>query len=403
MFDPEKIRQDFPILKKKVNGYPLVYLDNAATSQKPVQVINCIKEFYEKYNANVHRGVHTLSEEASELFEQAHEKTGAFFNAKFEETIMVKNTTEALNITAYALKDFYKNKKKILLTRMEHHSNLVPWQQAAKRHGLKLEFVEMTPDLNLDYEDLEKKLDRKTAVIAFPHISNVLGTINNAKKIASMAKDFGVLTVLDASQSAPHMQVNFEKLGVDFMAVTGHKMLAPTGIGALIAKKELLEQIEPVFFGGEMILRVKYNKAEWNVLPWKFEAGTPNICGAIALAEAVKYLSKTGMHKIEKHSKKLGDYAHKKLLEIDGLKVFRPTENASGIVSFTVNGLHAHDLATILDQKGIAVRSGHHCAQPLMDTLDMNGTARASFYLYNTKQEVDFLVNEVLETAKHFR
>ncbi len=396
----KKIREDFPILKRKAHGKPLVYLDNAATTQKPRQVIQAIKEYYESHNSNVHRAVHELSQEATQSYDNAHEKVARFIGAKaMEEIVFTKNATESINIVANSLAGQLKKGDEIVLTQMEHHSNIVPWQQAAKRAGAKLRYAEITSNGELNTLQLKQLINKRTKVVAFTHASNVLGTINPAKEIIAAAKEAGAITVLDAAQSVPHMPVNVKKLGCDFMAFSSHKMLGPTGIGVLYGKEEQLEKTEPLMFGGDMISEVSFEDAKWNELPWKLEAGTPNMAGAAGLAAAVDYLRKIGMENIQEHEKKLAAKAMKELQQIKGVTIYGPeAEKRGGLVSFSIDGVHPHDVSALLDAQGIAVRGGHHCAMPLARLLGVTGTTRASFYLYNTLEEVDKLV-EALETV----
>ncbi|MBI2549716.1 cysteine desulfurase [Candidatus Woesearchaeota archaeon] len=396
----KKIREDFPILKRKVYGKPLVYLDNAATTQKPVQVIQAMNDYYENYNSNVHRAVHRLSQEATTAYDEAHEKVAKFIAAAgMEEVIFTKNTTESLNLAANSLSQQLKKGDEIVLTQMEHHSNIVPWQQAAKRTGAKLRFLEIDGNGELNLQQLQQTIGKKTKIVAFTHVSNVLGTVNNAKEIIAAAKEARAVTVLDAAQSVPHMPVDVKKLDCDFMAFSGHKMLGPTGIGVLYGKQELLEKMEPFLYGGDMISEVSFQDAKWNELPWKFEAGTPNVSGAVGLAAAVDYLEGIGMENIHEHEKTLTRMAMEKLRQIDELTIYGPeAARRGGLVSFNINGIHPHDVSALLDAEGIAVRGGHHCAMPLAKLLGITGTARASFYLYNTPEEIEKLAG-ALETA----
>ena len=398
IFNIKKIREDFPILKRKVYGKPLVYLDNAATTQKPRQVIQAISGYYENYNSNVHRAVHKLSQEATQAYDDAHEKVAEFIGAEgMEELAFTKNTTESINIVANSLSGKLKKGDEIVLTQMEHHSNIVPWQQAAKITGAKLRYAEITSNGELNMQQLQSILSKKTKVVAFTHVSNVLGTVNPAKEIIADAKEVGAITVLDAAQSVPHMPINVKGLDCDFMAFSAHKMLGPSGIGVLYGKEEMLEKTEPLLFGGDMISEVSFQDASWNELPWKFEAGTPNMAGAVGLAAAVDYLQKIGMENIYEHEKMLTARAMKKLQQIDELTIYGPeAAKRGGLVAFNINRVHAHDVSALLDAQGVAVRGGHHCAMPLARLLGIAGTTRASFYLYNTPEEVDKLA-EALE------
>ncbi|MDW8023342.1 MAG: cysteine desulfurase [Nitrososphaerota archaeon] len=406
MFDPYKVREDFPILKRKINNHPLIYFDNAATSQKPKQVIQAIKEFYEKHNANVHRAVHTLSQEATELYEEAHEETAKFINAESpEEIIFTRGTTEAINLVAYSwgLRNL-NPEDEVLLTLMEHHSNIVPWEILSKIKGFKIRYADINENGTLNHEALEQAITKKTKLVALTHVSNVTGAINNIKRIAKTAHDHNAIVLVDGAQSVPHTPVDVKAIDADFLAFSGHKMLGPTGIGVLYAKREILENMEPFHGGGEMIREVSYNPAagrstiSWNTLPWKFEAGTPNISGGVGLMTAIKYLKRLGMENVLSHECALTQYALKRLRECQKVKVYGP-ENSSarcGIIPFNVEGLDSHDVALFLDSYGIMIRSGFHCAQPLHQRLKLPSTARASFYIYNTKEEIDQFI-EVLK------
>ncbi len=390
----KKIREDFPILKRKVYGKPLVYLDNAATTQKPRQVIQAIMEYYESHNSNVHRAVHRLSQEATSAYDEAHEKIAEFIGADgMEEIVFTKNATESINIVANSLARQLKKGDEIVLTQMEHHSNIVPWQQAAKRSGARIRYVEIDANGELNMRQLHPIMSEKTKVVAFTHVSNVLGTINPAKEIIAAAKETGAITVLDAAQSVPHMPISVKDLDCDYMAFSAHKMLGPTGIGVLYGKKEMLEKTEPMLYGSDMISEVSFEDAKWNELPWKFEAGTPNMAGAAGLAAAVDYLRKVGMENVHEHERMLTRAALKKLQEIEDVAVYGPKDAAKrgGLVAFNLNGAHPHDVSAFLDAVGIAVRGGHHCAMPLARLLGIAGSTRASFYLYNTAEEVDKL------------
>ncbi|MGB9926048.1 MAG: aminotransferase class V-fold PLP-dependent enzyme [Candidatus Bathyarchaeales archaeon] len=400
MLNPYEIREDFPILKRKINGNPLIYFDNAATTQKPRQVIDALREYYENHNANVHRAVHTLSQEATELYENARKEIAAFINAhEAAEIVFTRGTTEAINLVAYAwgLRNLKKGDE-VLLSLMEHHSNLVPWELIAKITGCTTKYVNINADGILDYTDLENKISGKTKLAAFNHISNVSGVINDIKRIAKIAHENGALVLVDAAQSVPHIPVDVKDLDADFLAFSGHKMLGPTGTGALYAKRHLLEAMEPFHGGGEMIREVVYNQQtgrcsiDWNEPPWKFEAGTPNIGGNIALAEAVKYLKRIGMQEVLAHEKMLTEYAIKTLQGCcTKLELYGTTDAKlkCGIIPFGIKGLSSHDVALLLDNYGVMIRSGFHCAQPLHQTLKLQSSARASFYIYNTREEID--------------
>lgn len=402
----ETIRKDFPILNVKVrNGVPLIYLDNAATTQKPKQVVDAISDYYLSFNANVHRGIHALSEIASEKYEEAHLKVAQFLNSKFSEVIFTKNTTEGLNLVAHGLEPMLKKGDEIVVTRMEHHSNLVPFQIAAKRTGATLKFIELESFETLDMHSAEKVITDKTKLVSVPHMSNVLGTVNPVKEINDIAKEHGALMLVDGAQSVPHLKVDFKKLGIDFLSFSGHKMLAPMGIGGLIGKEEVLMEFEPLLYGGEMIRHVDYENATWNDLPWKFEAGTPNVGGGLGLAAAVDYLQNIGMERVHQIEYELTKYTLERFEELDFLKVYGPpAEKRGGVVSFNVYNdagqlIHPHDVSTLLDENGIAIRAGHHCAQPLMKAMQIPATNRVSFYIYNTFEDIDKTI-EVLKQIK---
>ncbi|MCD6513991.1 MAG: SufS family cysteine desulfurase [Candidatus Odinarchaeota archaeon] len=412
----EEIRQDFPILNRLIEGKRLVYFDNAATSQKPVQVINAIKNFYETFNANIHRGLHKLSQEASEKYEYAHDLVADFIGAKNrEEVIFVRNTTEALNLVAYSFElKYLKPGDEIVVSIMEHHSNLLPWFQAAKRTKALLRIVDITNEHKLDYDLLEEVIGPKTKVVAIVHMSNMLGTINDVRKIAKLAHENDALVVVDGAQSVSHLPINVSDLGIDFLAFSGHKMLGPTGIGVLYGRRELLESLDPFLTGGDMISSVRCGldgkcKIDWNKLPWKFEAGTPNIVGGIGLSAAVEYLKRLGMSKVHEYEKELTRYALKLLdEELNGnIEVYGPKniDERGGIISFNIKNMDPHVVALYLDEFGIAVRSGFHCTQPLHERLGLdNGSVRASFYIYNTKEEIDYFVDalkQIIESEIH--
>jgi len=397
MLNVEKIRKDFPILKRKVNGKKLIYFDNTATTQKPIQVINAVAEFYREHNANIHRGVHELSREATELYEEAHRKVTKFINAKsMENIIFVRNATEAINLVAYSwgLENLTKDDE-ILLTVMEHHSNLVPWQFVAKKIGAKLKFVDINDDGTLKLEQLKTLINEKTKLVALTHVSNVLGTINPVETISKLAKEVNAVFLVDGAQSVPHMPVDVKKIDCDFLAFSGHKMLAPTGIGVLYGKKEILEEMSPFLYGGDMIHEVWLKNSTFAKLPWKFEAGTPNIAGAIGLSAAIDYLQRIGMENVRRHEMKLTKFALEEMNKIENIQIYGPQDVKirGGVISFNIEGINHHDVAMLLDEFGIAVRSGHHCAQPLTRRLGVKGTVRASFYIYNTTEEVNFFVN----------
>ena len=411
MFDPHAIRADFPILKRKINDHLLIYFDNAATTQKPRQVIDAERDFYENHNANVHRSVHTLSQEATELHEAARERIAKFVGAKESaEVIFVRGTTEAINLVAYSwgLRNL-KPGDEVLLSLMEHHSNIVPWEIIAKISGFSIKYANVHPDGTLDYEDFESKLSKNTKLACLSHVSNVSGTINDVKRLAKAAHENGTLFLVDGAQSVPHMPIDVRDMDADFLAFSGHKMLGPTGIGVLYGKKSLLQSMAPFQGGGEMIKDVLFVQEEercgisFNEPPWKFEAGTPNIAGGIALAEAVKYLQCLGMENVFQHESELTAYAIKRLAELKKVTVFGPSnlKVKCGIIPFNVEGLSSHDVALFCDTFGIMLRSGFHCAQPLHQVFKLQSSARASFYIYNTVEEVDRFV-EVLKEMEEF-
>jgi cysteine desulfurase / selenocysteine lyase len=401
--DVHEIRKDFPILSEVINGHPLVYLDSAATSQKPIPVIEKINEYYKKMNANVHRGVHTLGTRATEGYEGAREKVRKFINAKStKEIIFTRGTTTAINTVAYSYaRANLKDGDEIVTTPMEHHSNLIPWQQAAKATGATLKFLPLQPDGTVRIEDIQATITDQTKLVAIAHVSNVLGTINPIKQIAEIAHKHGAVLLVDGAQSTPHMKIDVQDLDCDFFAFSGHKMCGPTGIGVLYGKKHLLENMDPVEYGGEMIDFVELYDSTWKELPWKFEGGTPIIGGAIALGAAIDYLEQIGMENIERHEKVITSYALEQLKTIEGIDIYGP-QHRGGLVTFNLTGVHPHDVATALDTEGIAIRAGHHCAQPLMKWLECTATARASFYLYNTKEEIDILISALRKTKEFF-
>lgn len=405
VFDPLRLREDFPILRRKVNGKPLVYLDNAATTQKPKPVIDTLKNYYETHNSNIHRGVHTLSYESTVLYEDAHKKVAGFIGAPdWRSIVFTRNTTESINLVAYAwgLRNL-KEGDEVLITLMEHHSNLVPWQMLRDRIGVKLNFLPIDGRGNLNLDELPRLLNERTKLVGIVHASNVLGTINPVKRIAEEARKVGALVLIDAAQSVPHLPVDVTDIGCDFLAASGHKMMGPTGTGFLYGRPELLEGMEPFLYGGDMIEKVTIEKSTWNELPWKFEAGTPDIGGGIALGAAVDYLESVGLDNIMAHEEELLRYALEKLSEHEWIRIYgHGNGERVGVISFNVEGIHPHDVAGILDEDGIAVRSGHHCAQPLMAELGMDYTVRMSFYLYNTKDEIDLAVRALKRAKKIF-
>ncbi|MFD2705499.1 cysteine desulfurase [Salibacterium lacus] len=401
--DVKEIKQQFPILQQEVNGSPLVYLDSAATSQKPNKVIEAVEDYYRRYNSNVHRGVHTLGSLATDGYEGAREKVRSFIHApKAREVIFTRGTTTAINTVAYSYgRSVLQEGDEIVLTPMEHHSNIIPWQQAAKATGASLKYMPMQEDGTLSLEDVRRTITADTKIVAVSHVSNVLGTINPIKEITQIAHQHDAVTVVDGAQSVPHMRVDVQDLDCDFFAFSGHKMGGPTGIGVLYGKKRLLEKMEPVEFGGEMIDFVDLYDSTWKDIPWKFEGGTPIIAGAIGLGAAIDFLEDIGMENVEAHEEELAQYALQSLKEIDGIHIYGPKTRAA-LVTFNVDELHPHDAATALDIEGIAVRAGHHCAQPLMKWLNVVATARASFYIYNSKEDVDALTEGLIKTKEYF-
>lgn len=406
MMNPYEIRKLFPILDQKVNGEPLVYLDSAATSQKPAIVIETIEKYYREYNSNVHRGVHTLGTKATDAYEGAREKVRKFINASStEEIIFTKGTTASLNTVArsYGLANLQQGDE-IAITYMEHHSNIIPWQQVAKQTGAVLKYIPLQEDGTISLDDVRATVTDATKIVSVMQVSNVLGTINPVKDIARIAHAHGAIMVVDGAQSTPHLKVDVQDLDCDFLAFSGHKMAGPTGIGVLYGKKELLENMEPVEFGGEMIDFVGLYESTWKELPWKFEGGTPIIAGAIGLGAAIDFLEEVGLDQIEQHEHKLAAYAMEKMSTVDGITIYGPkeAENRAGVITFNLNDVHPHDVATVLDADGIAVRAGHHCAQPLMKWLHVSATARASFYLYNTEEDIDKFVSSLIKTKEYF-
>ena len=402
----QQVRKDFPILERETRpGIRLVYLDSTATSQKPLPVIEAMSEFYRRSNANIHRGVHTLAEEATAMYEQAREKIARFINApSAQQVIYTRNTTESINLVAYTwARANLKPGDMIVLTEMEHHSNLVPWQILAAEKGVVLEFIQVTEEGLLNIDSYRALLERGPRLVAFTHMSNVLGTINPAAEIIRMAHEAGAVTLVDGAQSVPHLRVDVQALDADFLAFSAHKMCGPTGLGALYGKTQLLDAMPPFLGGGEMIKEVKLRSFRPNSLPHKFEAGTPAIAEAAGFGAAVDYLTGIGMGAIHAHEHAVGEYALERLEEIPGVRVFGPpADKKGGVAAFTLDGVHPHDVAQILDQDGIAVRAGHHCAQPLHEKFGIPATSRASFYLYNTKEEVDVLVNGIYKVKEIF-
>jgi cysteine desulfurase/selenocysteine lyase len=410
VLDPYRVREDFPILRRRVEGRPLIYFDNAATSQKPIQVIEAVKRFYEEHNANVHRGVHTLSQEASELYERAHEEVAEFIGADgIEEIIFTKNTTEAINLIAYSFG--FRNLGRgdeVVVTLMDHHSNIVPWENISKMKGFRVKYADINGEGMLDYESLGRLVTNRMRLLCVTHVSNVTGAKNDLERISRIAHDSGAMVAVDGAQSVPHMPIDVKRLGIDFLAFSGHKMLAPTGIGVLYGRREVLEGMEPFLGGGEMIREVRYNKSDgtcqitYNELPWKFEAGTPNISGGVGLMEAVRYLKGLGMEDVQRHEAELTRYALEGLSGLERIRWYGPglDSERGGIIPFNMDGVDPHDLALLLDQFGIMVRSGFHCAEPLHQRLGLKGSVRASFYIYNTREEVDKLIEALGEIGK---
>lgn len=397
------VREQFPILHQQVNGHDLVYLDSAATSQKPRVVIDAMNEYYRSYNSNVHRGVHTLGTRATDAYEGAREKVRAFIRASsVQEIIFTRGTTTALNTVAisYARANL-KEGDEIVITHMEHHANIIPWQQAAKATGATLKYIPLQEDGTLSLEDVKQTITHQTKIVAVTHVSNVLGTINPIKEIAKIAHDHGAIIVVDGAQSTPHMQIDVQDLDCDFFAFSGHKMCGPTGIGVLYGKKDLLNNMEPAEFGGEMIDFVDLYDSTWKELPWKFEAGTPIIAGAVGLGKAIDFLNDIGMEEVSRYEHQLATYALERFKELDGATVYGPQHRA-GLVTFNLDDVHPHDASTVLDTEGVAIRAGHHCAQPLMKWLGVSATARASFYLYNTEEEIDELIAALRKTKEYF-
>lgn len=402
--DPKALKAEFPILNQDINGHPLVYLDNAATTQKPIKVIEAVKRYYEWDNANVHRGVHTLGSRATDAYEGAREKVARFLNAPASRQIVfTRGTTTALNLVAsgYA-RQTLREGDEIVITPMEHHSNLIPWQQAAKATGATLKYIPLQPDGTISLADVESTVTERTKIVSITYVSNVLGTINPIADIAKIAHKNGAIIVVDGAQSTPHLKVDVQALDVDFYAFSGHKMCGPTGIGALYGKAQLLERMEPIEFGGEMIDFVELYDSTWKELPWKFEGGTPIIAGAVGLGAAIDFLEEIGLDNIDRHEKKLTAYAMERVSAIDGITIYGPRQERAGLVTFNLGDVHPHDVATVLDTEGIAVRAGHHCCQPLMRWLKVSATARASIYLYNTEEDIDRLAESLIRTKEFF-
>ncbi len=406
MFDFKTIIKDFPILNRKINEKKLIYFDNAATSQKPKVVIDALSNFYSNTNSNIHLGVHTLSMESTYLYDEAKDKIAEFINAPNSNSIIfTRGTTESLNLIADSWgQSNLKEPDNIVITELEHHSNIVPWQELIKKTKSKLKYIPINSDGTLNLSNINNIITKNTKLVSMTHVSNGIGTINNIKEIIKIAKSVGAITIIDAAQSAPHMPLDVADLDCDFLTFSGHKMLAPTGIGVLYGKKEILEAMPPYQKGGDMILEVTFDKSTWNEIPFKFEAGTPNIAGAIGLSAAVKYLMEIGMQNIREHEIEITKYAYSNLMNINGIEILGP-ENIdirAGLISFNIPDIHPHDLGTFLDSKGIAIRTGHHCAMPLIKKLGSHSSARASFYIYNTNQEIDKFTTEINNSIKYF-
>jgi len=401
--DVNAVRKEFPILDQEINGHPLVYLDSSATAQKPLKVIEAVNEYYRFNNSNVHRGVHTLGSRATDQYEGAREKVRRFINAKSTaEVIFNRGTTTGINTIAYSYaRNHLTEGDEIVLTQMEHHSNIIPWQQVAKATGASLKYIPLQSDGTATLEDVRNTVTENTKILAIAHVSNVLGTINPIKEMAKIAHDHGAVIVVDGAQGAPHTKVDVQDMDCDFYTFSGHKMCAPTGIGVLYGKRELLEKMEPFEFGGEMIDFVNLYDSTWKELPWKFEGGTPIIAGAIGLGAAIDFLNDVGIEAIEEHEHNLIGYAMERMNTVEDLTIYGPEKRAA-LVTFNFADVHSHDLSTVLDSEGVAIRAGHHCAQPLMKWLEVVATARASFYLYNNKEDVDRLVDGLLKAKEYF-
>ena len=406
MIHSQGIVKDFPILQRKINDNKLIYFDNAATTQKPNQVIESISNFYTNTNSNIHRGVHTLSMESTYEYDQAKDKVAEFINSPNSESIIfTRGTTESINLVAETWgKANLDESSEIVITELEHHSNIVPWQELIKDTNSKLKYIPINSDGTLNYENLNQIINSNTKIVSLTHVSNGIGTINNIKKIITAAQSVGAITLIDAAQSAPHMPIDVQDLGCDFLAFSGHKMLGPTGIGVLYGKKNILEEMPAYQKGGDMILEVTYEKSSWNEVPFKFEAGTPNIAGAIGLKSAIDYLNLISMDSIREHEKELTEHILTEMRNIDGIDILGPesVEDRAGLVSFNIPNVHPHDLGTYLDTKGIAIRTGHHCAMALIKKLGSHSSARASFYVYNTKNEINEFVTQINNSIKYF-
>ncbi|OUR93207.1 cysteine sulfinate desulfinase [Flavobacteriales bacterium 34_180_T64] len=400
MFKVEDLRHDFPILSRKVNGKPLVYFDNAATSQTPQVVIDTIVDYYSNYNANIHRGVHTLSQEATDLYENARVKIQEHFNAEFaHEIILTSGTTHSINLVANGFKDLLKKSDEVIVSALEHHSNIVPWQMLCEQTGAVLKVIPMNQEGELIMSEYENLLSNKTKLVFVNHISNALGTINPIEDIISKAHEVGAAVLIDGAQACPHLIPDVQALDVDFYVASAHKMCGPTGVGMLYGKESWLKKLPPYQGGGEMIAEVTFEKTSYADLPHKFEAGTPNICGGIAFGAAIEYMNSIGFHNIAQYELELLDYATNQLLSIEGVKIYGTSQHKTSLISFNLEGIHPYDIGAILDKLGIAVRTGHHCAQPIMEFYNIPGTIRASFAFYNTKEEIDMFI-EGLKKAK---
>ncbi|MYA01045.1 MAG: cysteine desulfurase [Chloroflexi bacterium] len=403
--DTAAIREQFPILAREVHGRPLVYLDNAATTQKPQSVIDALSHYYSTMNANIHRGLHTLAEEATAAYEDVRKQVAAFIGAgSHREVVFTRNTTESLNLLAYTLGSRLRPGDEIVLTTAEHHSNLVPWQLVTQRTGAVLRFIELNDDQQIDVDTARAAINANTRIVSIVHMSNVLGSVAPVAEISAMARSVGATMIVDAAQSAPHMPVDVSQLGADYLAFSAHKMLGPTGVGVLWGRQDLLADLDPFLGGGEMISVVTREESSWAALPHKFEAGTPNIADVVAFGAALDFLNDVGMDAIAAHDADLTQYAVERLSRLEGLDIYGPSDPAerSAVIAFNYRDIHSHDVATILDRSGVAIRAGHHCAQPLMRTLEVPATARASFYLYNERSEVDALVDGLLEAGERF-
>ena len=403
--DVERIREDFPVLEREFDGTQLVYLDNAATTQTPEPVVETITDYYRNYNANVHRGIHQLSQEASIAYEEAHDRVAEFIGADGrEEIVFTKNTTESMNLVAYAwgLNELGPDDE-VVLTEMEHHASLVTWQQIAKRTGAECKYIPVTDEGHLDMDAARDLITDDTEMVSVVHVSNTLGTVNPVAELADIAHDHDAYAFVDGAQSVPNRPVDVKSIDADFLAFSGHKMAGPTGIGVLYGKQHILEEMEPYLYGGDMILKVTFEDSKWNELPWKYEAGTPVICQGIALAAACDYLDDIGMERIERHERELASYAYDRLTEQDDVEVYGPPgDDRGGLVAFNLDSVHAHDLSSILNDSAVAIRAGDHCTQPLHDVLGTAASARASFYIYNTRDEVDRLVEAVDDARQLF-